>query len=379
MIGPVLGGYLMEHASWRAVFYINVPVGILGLILAYLVLPTPHQREQRRLDIAGMSTMALFLLSFLMAMSQGREEGWDSPYILTLLIIALIAGVSFVLIELHSPQPFVELRLYKNLRFAMASMVVFINTLSFMATNFIVALFLQIHLDYTPLQAAWILMPSAIVIGIFSVISGRLSDFIPAKTLVIFGLGSVSWCLFKYAAITPATSIAMITFWMTARGFARAFTIAPLSAVSLAALPETELRMGSGLLSLNRGIASAGSVALAATIFQNRLGQRAQMLVQDQSVLPFGSTELLQNTALLFERLGDFSQVATTKSLAMLHHLVTMEAALHSYHDTFLLIGLVSAAGMIPALWLGKRQPLTCQPSHRQGAGQAEERAAAPR
>jgi EmrB/QacA subfamily drug resistance transporter len=359
MIGPVLGGYLLEYASWRAVFYINVPVGIIGLGLAYLILPHPRGRERRSLDLMGMVSMAAFLVTFLMAMSQGRVEGWDSLYILSLLAIALVAGITFVVTELRSQQPFVELRLYKNISFAMSSLVVFINTISFMATNFIVALFLQIHLDYTPLQAAWMMMPSAIVIGILSVIAGRLSDVVPPKLLVIFGLGLVAFCLFQYATITAWTSVGMITFWLTARGFARAFTIAPLSAASLKALPESEIRMGTGLLSLNRGIGSAGSVALAATIFQNRLAERAILLAQDQSFVPLGREALLRSLQLTFERLGDITQIAGMKSLAMLHRLVNMEAALHSYHDTFIIIGCISAAGILPALWMGTLKPPT--------------------
>jgi EmrB/QacA subfamily drug resistance transporter len=358
MIGPVLGGYLLDHASWRAVFYINVPVGIVGLTLAYLILPHPQGGERRGLDVVGMLSMAAFLVTFLMAMSQGRDEGWDSPYILSLLAIALVAGVTFVVTELRSQQPFVELRLYKNVAFAMASLVVFINTISFMATNFVVALFLQIHLDYTPLQAAWMLMPSAVVIGILSVVVGRLSDIVSPKILVIFGLGLVAVCLVKYASINAWTSVGMITFLLTARGFARAFTIAPLTTASLATLPESKVRMGSGLLSLNRGIASSCSVALAATVFQNRLAQRSILLTQDQSFLPFAQEDMLRTLHLTFERLGDFSQIAGVKSLAMLQRLISMEAALHSYHDTFVIIACISAVGIIPALWMGNRSAL---------------------
>lgn len=356
MLGPVLGGYLLEHASWRSVFYINVPVGIIGLILSYLVLPTPRAQEPRRLDLVGMATMATFLVTFLLAMSQGREEGWDSPYILSMFAIALVAGVSFLTAELRSREPFVELRLYTNVAFAMASIVVFINTMSFMVTNFVVTLFLQLHLDYTPLQAAWMMMPSAIVIGVLSVVAGRLSDVVPAKVLVIFGLAVVTWCLWQYTTITAWTSVGAITFWLTMRGFARGFTIAPLSAASLAPLREDEVRMGSALLSLNRGIASASSVALAATIFQNRLGTRTLVLTQDQSATAFGQEAMLQTLTTTFERLGDISQIAGMKALAMLHRLVTMEAALHSYHDMFLLVACISAAGIIPALWIGKRR-----------------------
>ncbi|MCZ6875608.1 MAG: DHA2 family efflux MFS transporter permease subunit, partial [bacterium] len=333
MIGPVLGGYLLEHASWRAVFYINVPVGLLGLLLAYLILPHPRQQEARSLDLVGMSALATFLVTFLLAMNQGRVEGWDSPYILSLLTIALLAGIAFVVTELRCQDPFVELRLYKNFSFAMSSMVIFINTFSFMAMNFVVILFLQIHLRFTPLMTAWMMMPSAIVIGVLSVVTGRLSDYVEPKILIIFGLGTVSLCLFQYTTISALTSVGMITFLLAARGFARAFTMAPLSVASLRPLPESQVRMGTGLLSLTRGIAASCSIALATMLWQNRLAQRTILLTQDQTALPIGQTALLEQLNLTFERLGDISQIANMKSLATLNRLINMEAALHSYHD----------------------------------------------
>jgi len=356
MVGPVLGGYLMEFASWRTVFYINVPTGIVGIILAYLILPHPKTRVPRSLDVVGMLTMATFLVTFLLAMTQGREEGWDSPYILSLLGIAAISGVSFIVAELHNREPFVELRLFRNFAFSMAAIVVFLNTLSFMSTNFVVILFLQAHLKFTPLQAAWMMLPSAVVVGALSVLSGRLSDILPPKFLVIFGLTLVSLCIWKFATITAWTSIGMLTFWLTARGFSRAFTIAPLNRASLSPLHESELRMGSALLSLNRGIAAASSVALVTTFFQNRLAQRAIWLNQDQSTLAFSQGEMLHSLHSTFSNLGDFSQEASMKAMATLSRLVQEEASLHTYHDTFVWVALLSAAGIIPALWMGRQR-----------------------
>jgi EmrB/QacA subfamily drug resistance transporter len=352
MVGPVIGGYLLEHASWRTVFYINVPVGIVGLLLAYLVLPAPGRQESRRLDVLGLLSMAMFLVTFLLAITQGREEGWNSQYIVTLLAVAAVAGVGFVVTELRHGEPFVELRLYKNFAFAMASLVVFLNTVTFMSSSFVVTLFLQIHLLYTPLQSAWILMPSAVVIGILSVATGRLSDFIAPKILVIFGLVTSALCMFQHTTITTVTSLGAITFWFTVRGFTRAFTITPLSTGSLAPLQESQIRMGSGLLSLNRGLASAVSVALTTTVLQNRLAERLLFLAQDQDAIPLGSEELLQDFFIIFQRLGDFADMAHLKAMAMLQELFSAEAALHSYHDTFILIGWISAAGILPALWM---------------------------
>ena len=215
---------------------------------------------------------------------------------------------------------------------------------------------MQLHLNYTPLQVAWMLLPSAVVVGVVSVVSGRLSDLVPAKFVVIFGLSLVAVCLWQYVTITTWTSVGMLTFLLTARGFARAFTMAPLSAASLAPLTQEQLRMGSALLSLNRGIASATSVALAATVLQNRLAIRAIMLVQDQSTAAFGQDELLRTFMTTFVRLGDISQLATVKALALSHRFVNLEAALHSYHDMFILLGSVAAVGIVPALCMGKQR-----------------------
>jgi EmrB/QacA subfamily drug resistance transporter len=353
MVGPVIGGYLLEHASWRTVFYINVPVGLIGLLLAYLVLPYPRRQEARRLDVLGLLSMAMFLVTFLLAITQGREEGWDSQYIVTLLAVAAVAGVGFIVTELRHGEPFVELRLYKNFAFAMGSLVVFLNTITFMSSSFVVTLFLQIHLLYTPLQSAWILMPSAVVIGILSVATGRLSDLIPPKVLVIFGLATSALCMFQHTTITTVTSLGAITFWFTVRAFTRAFTITPLTTGSLAPLQESQIRMGSGLLSLNRGLASAVSVALTTTVLQNRLATRMLVLTQDQDAMPLGAEELLQDFFSAFQHLGDFADMAHLKAMAMLQELFSAEAALHSYHDTFILIGWISAAGILPALWMG--------------------------
>src|SRR5262249_31367290 len=162
------------------------------------VLPYPRQREARRLDLLGLLSMAMFLVTFLLAATQGRVEGWTSQYIVTLFAVAAVAGVGFVATELRHAEPFVELRLYENFAFTMASLVVFLNTITFMASSFVVTLFLQLHLQYTPLQAAWVLMPAAVVIGILSVVTGHLSDFVAPKILVIFGLATSALCMFQH-------------------------------------------------------------------------------------------------------------------------------------------------------------------------------------
>jgi hypothetical protein len=202
------------------------------------------------------------------------------------------------------------------------------------------------------------LMPTAVIIGILSVATGRLADLVPTKALVIFGMAGSAILMFQHATITTVTSVGAITFWFAVRGVTRSFTIAPLTTGSLATLPESDIRMGSGLLSLNRGIASAGSVALTAAVLQNHLAERALRITQDQSAMSFGVEELLQQFLTTFTGLGDFADIAQLKAGAMLEQLLTAEAALHSYHDIFIIIGWISALGILPALWMNKPKPM---------------------
>ena len=156
VIGPVLGGYVTEYFNWRMVFYMNVLPGIFGITLAMLVLPKTRESAAPALDLPGLAMMAIFLISLLIALSQGRHLGWDAPYIQRLIIIAAISFVAFLAIELLRQEPLVDLRLYKNIPFAAVSLAVFMMSLGFWGTSFLQTFLLQRLLE----AVAKFLMPS---------------------------------------------------------------------------------------------------------------------------------------------------------------------------------------------------------------------------
>ena len=141
-IAPALGGHLIEILSWRAIFYVNVPVGLLSAGIVFFTMRKTQDERSRPFDALGVFTMASFLILLLLAVSEGRRYGWGSQTIVTLFIASVTSLVVFVVAELKTTQPFVEIRLYKNLPFAMGCLIGFLNTMEFRGTSFLMPIML---------------------------------------------------------------------------------------------------------------------------------------------------------------------------------------------------------------------------------------------
>lgn len=187
-IGPALGGYLVQEYSWRAMFYLSLPTAVVSFILTPIVLPRKEKPPRPAFDVWGLASMVVWVIALLLAISQGQREGWDSAYIRTLFTIGGVFFVMFFFCELCGAHPFVELRLYRNLRFVLASITAFRFDSAFNAANFIVALMLQQAFHFTPAQAGLILAPGAVAMGLVGLGAGRLADLFEPRLPIFLGL-----------------------------------------------------------------------------------------------------------------------------------------------------------------------------------------------
>ena len=187
-LGPTVGGYLVEHLSWRAVFYINLPIGLVALVGSVLVtLPEGERRQSEELDLLGLTTMTTWVVSLLLAVSQARLYGWGSMYILTLLAIAGVSLLAFVAAEWTCAAPLVNLQVFANGQFVLGAVANFCESFTNFALSFIVALFLQQGLGFDAAHAGEIMLPSACIWGLTSLATGRLSDRIESRWLILIG------------------------------------------------------------------------------------------------------------------------------------------------------------------------------------------------
>ncbi len=357
VIGPVLGGYVTEHFNWRMVFYMNALPGLLGIILVMLVIPNTRESETRSIDLPGLATMTIFLISLLTALSQGRRHGWDDPYIQRLFIIAAISFVAFLAIELLCKEPLIDLRLYKNGPFTAVSLAVFLMSLGFWGTGFLQTFLLQRLLGYTPAQAGYVILPGALAMACVTVLSGRLVDKVDRRFVVWGGLGMFALSCYWFSFLSLDRPMSWM-IWMTiARYITIGLIFTPMNAVSMMVLPPDKVRMGSGLINLmQQGLGGTISLAMMTTFLQRRTDYHASMMAQSQvdSVLPW--YDVLTPVQQFVQQAGEVGAMADIQAMALVRRQLVQHAGISAYQDCFMLVVIISLAVLPLIAFLRQRQ-----------------------
>ncbi len=356
-VGPVLGGYVTEHLSWRMVFYMNIIPGLLCSGMVFLVIPNGRDVARRSLDLAGLLTLVMFLVSLLIALTQGQRQGWDSPYIQRLLLTAGVAFVAFVGLEWFRKEPLVELRLYTNLAFAGISVAILISAMIFWGTGFLQTILLQRLLDYTPAQAGYIVMPGALILAMMMLVSGRLSDYVDGRYIVWGGLIMFALGSYWFTFLTLERPMHWLIWMIAWRYAAIPFIFTPLNAASLLLLPPDKMRMGSGMVNiLQQGLGGTVGLALVTTVLQQRTSVHMALLDQQQAVSATPWSDVLARTQVFVAEAGEVGALINTKALALMYRFLLQHASLAAYQDCFAVLTLMTLCVMPLIFFLRQRR-----------------------
>jgi MFS transporter, DHA2 family, multidrug resistance protein len=327
-IGPSLGGYLVQEYSWRAMFYLSLPTAVISFIMAPIILPKTPRPPRPGFDPFGLLTMAIWIVALLLAFTQGQRQGWDSSYIRNLFAIAGVFFVAFIIFELTVKRPFVDVSLYHNVRFVIASIAAFLYEAAFNGAHFLTALMLQQVFLFTPFHAGIILAPGAVAMGLL----------LHAAAMYYFGMTSleVSTLWFTFLVVLYRLSFGCVH--------------TPLTSIVLKALPNDRISMGSGLDGVHRGLASAFGIALGSTILEYRTLVHLIGLGERHEVSTLSVREAAADVAQLLMRTGKLGGAAGGKTLAILRDQMLQRAQLTAYQDTFLLLCVVTLLALLPAL-----------------------------
>jgi EmrB/QacA subfamily drug resistance transporter len=279
-VGPVLGGFLTEAVSWRAIFYINLPVGV-GAVVATLfaVRESRDHTVGREVDYAGVITLTAGLTALVLALIEGNSWGWGSPQIVALLAGSVLMLALFPFIERRVAAPMVEFPLFASRDFVGANVIALIVTFAMLAQFFFIALYMQNILGYSPLEAGVRFLPATLMIVAIAPIAGRLTDRIGSRVPIAVGLSLVSVALFWLTRIDTTTTYSDIWPSFVLMGTGMALVISPMSTAAMNAVADAKAGIASGILSMNRMVGGTLGIAVIGAVFQGSARARVDELL----------------------------------------------------------------------------------------------------
>jgi EmrB/QacA subfamily drug resistance transporter len=265
-LGPILGGLLVTHASWRWIFLINVPIGVFGLWFGMRYLREQREPSVGRFDLPGFLLSGAALALVVYALSEGPRQGWSSTPVLVTLLVGLACGVAMVWVETHVDHPMLALRLFANRIFRQCNVVSALSTMSFLGLLFVMPLYLQLLRGQSPLTSGLTTFPQAFGVLISSLFAGRLYARIGPRRLMAGGLFMAGLVIAMFIGIDQHTSLWSIRLMMFARGLCMGFAFVPMQAASYATIAPADNGRASAIFSTQRQVAVSIGVAVLASV-----------------------------------------------------------------------------------------------------------------
>jgi EmrB/QacA subfamily drug resistance transporter len=338
-VGPVLGGYLVQYVDWRLVFYLNVPVGLLGALAAQVGLPKIAKAGAQRFDLAGFLAIAFGLSAVLLAAEEGQSWGWTGYRILMLWVFGALSLALFVVIELEVDHPLLDLRVFRVRQFTNSVILLVVMQVNLFATVFFVPVFLQQGQGKEAFDAGVLILPQAVVTAVLMPVAGRLYDRIGPRWLSSIGMAICAYGTYLLVDITPDMTREAIITWTCVRAVGVGLAMMPMMTAGLDAVAPQQSNQASALNNVARQV--FGALGLAALSAMASL-QQAQL---------FADRAALRTEGSVAQHLDPHTPRGFATLYTQYQHL-QLQVLGTSYGNVFLLVALATAAGVALAGFL---------------------------
>jgi EmrB/QacA subfamily drug resistance transporter len=273
-VGPLIGGVITENFGWEWIFFVNVPIGIVAMVLTERKVRNVFAKEAEPLDIPGLVTFSASLFLFIYALIRGNPEGWGSAVILACLIGAAVLMAAFITIERRTRYPMLDLNLFRNRAFNGVSIVAFCLSGGSFALFLYITIYMQGVLDYSPLEAGVRFLPLTVLSFVASPISGSLSHRVPLRILMGVGLGLCGVGLLLMNGVSPDSTWTTLLAGFLVSGVGSGITNPAIGQGAIAVVPVEKSGMGSGINSTFRQVGIATGVAGLGAVFQSQINSK---------------------------------------------------------------------------------------------------------
>jgi len=359
-IGPTLGGWITDNFSWRWIFFINIPVGILSILLTSRLIQDPPYFRRRRLketsiDYVGLSFVALGLGTLQVILDKGQREDWfESHFILNLSLICAVALIFAIVWEWRHKDPIVDLHLFRDRTFAISNLLMFMLGFALLGSTLLLPLFSQTMLGYTAQEAGLALMPGGFTIMLLLPLVGFLLSRYSPRWLLLFGLTVLSLSLFHMTRFDLDIDFRTVAMARMVQAVGMAFLFVPINTAAYSSLPREKNNAASGLMNLARNIGGSVGISVVTTMLDRRAQFHQNFLASHMTAANATLQARLNALGQLVQSHGGGPAGSSPVPWAILQANLFRQATMLAYIDNFWLLG-VAILLMVPMVFLMKK------------------------
>jgi DHA2 family multidrug resistance protein len=359
-IGPTFGGWITDNFTWRWIFFINIPVGIVSLLLtSRLIHDPPHLRRRKlsetHIDYIGLGFVALGLGTLQVVLDKGQRDDWFESQFITMLTLIAVASLIFVIFwEWKQKDPIIDLHLFRDRTFGISNLLMFMLGFALLGSTLLLPLFMQTMLGYTAQEAGFALMPGGFVIMLLLPLVGFLLSRYSPRWLLVFGLVVLAASLFHMTTFDLQMDFRTTMLARVLQAIGMAFLFVPINTAAYAFLPREKNNAASGLMNLARNMGGSVGISVVTTMLDRRTQVHQTNLSRNLSQSNIVLQGMIDGASRAMQTHGASASGATQRAYALIQSTVQKQATMLAYIDCFWFLG-VAILLMIPAVFLMKK------------------------
>jgi len=339
-IGPSVGGYLVEYVDWRLIFTINLPIGIIGILLGLFIIPNMAGSDPGKFDYGGAMLSAAGMFSILLLLSEGADWGWTTLPSVMLFYAALVFLGTFVWWELKHPYPLLDIRIFKNMNYSVGNLMLVLITVGMYGVLFYLPIFLQAARGMGALEVGLLMLPPALVSAVSMPVSGALYDRYGPRIPAAIGVCLLAFSTWQFSHIDLQTPVSFIIFWNSIRSIGMGLAMMPAQTGLMSQIPPQKVGNASAMNNIISRVSGSFGIAVLSVVMTKRLAYHSAILTWNISSDSISTTLN--------------SGVSPDSLFSILGQMIFQTSYVRTVNDIFILTGIITFCAILPAILLKK-------------------------